>query len=297
MIDACELVLAAAANLGEGALWDTRTNSLLWVDIVERRVAQFDPATRQNRVWQLETMVGAVVPTTDDDLMVAVHEGFARLNRETGCLSELQTPANHDPATLRFNDGKCDPAGRFIAGTMSLSQQRGSAALYALHPDGRLRRLLTGVTVSNGLAWSLDGSRLYYIDTPRRTIDAFDYDLAAGTIRNRRTAIEIPSELGYPDGMTRDADGMLWVAMWDGGAVTRWNPNSGRLLQSLALPVSRVTSCAFGGPNLATLFVTSARRGLTPAELRRQPLAGGIFALHPAASGIPADEFGGQRGE
>jgi sugar lactone lactonase YvrE len=288
-----EVVLAANATLGEGALWDHERGLLLWVDILAKRVNQFDPLKRTNCTLQLETLVGAVVPTGSGDLMVAVNAGFARVDRTTGQLSKLITPPGHNAATIRFNDGKCDPAGRFWAGTMSLSDQPNQGMLYCLEPGGLLRTEVSEVSISNGLAWSLDGTCMYYIDTPTRTVAAFDFEPASGAISRRRTAIEVPAQMGNPDGMTIDAEGMLWIALWDGAAVSRWDPATGRLLEQRLLPATRITSCALGGPHLDTLFITSARTGLSASELERQPLAGAIFALKSEVPGIPAFSFHG----
>jgi sugar lactone lactonase YvrE len=288
-----ESVLDARATLGEGALWDAASQRLLWVDILGKRVGLFDPQAQENIMLQLDTFVGTVVPTAGGGLMVAVREGFARLDRATGMLSRLDRPPGHDPSVVRFNDGKCDPFGRFWAGTMAVDEGPGRGALYCLNPDGRIRRMLEPVSISNGIAWSLDRRRMYYIDTLARSVVVFDYDFDTGEISNQRLAFEVPEKLGYPDGMTIDADGMLWIALWDGWAVSRWHPGSGRLLATVSLPVSRVTSCAFGGPDLTTLYITSARVGLSSAELERQPLAGGLFSLRTETTGLRAFTYGG----
>jgi sugar lactone lactonase YvrE len=157
-----------------------------------------------------------------------------------------------------------------------------------------MRTLLRGVSLSNGLDWNAEGTRMYYVDTPTRQIAVFDYDVASGDLLNRRVAVEIPASLGYPDGLTVDAEGMLWLALWGGGALTRWDPRTGRLLARHSLPVSQVTSCAFGGANLDILYVTSARDGLTPAQLAAEPLAGAIFALDAGVLGRPGGRFGAE---
>jgi sugar lactone lactonase YvrE len=165
--------------------------------------------------------------------------------------------------------------------------------LYRLDADGSMHVMLRGVSTSNGIAWSLDRRTLYYIDTPLLRVDAFDYDDATGAIANRRTVITVPPGIGRPDGSTLDAEGMLWVARWEGWGVTRWNPRTGELLQSIRLPVARVTSCAFGGPGLDTLYVTTARNGLTPEQLAAQPFAGGLFQMKPGVCGLRAPAYAG----
>ncbi|OAM88083.1 SMP-30/gluconolactonase/LRE family protein [Termitidicoccus mucosus] len=291
-----EFALDVHAILGEGALWDARAGALLWVDILGRRVGRLNPATWANECWTLDSPVSAVVPTESGGLLVAVNGGVARLDPVSGRLTGMTCPEGHDPKTTRFNDGKCDPSGRFVAGTVSLAGQAGMGSLYVFEHSregspARPRRLLSGVSISNGLAWSLDHSRMYYIDTPTRTISVFDYDLGRGGLRNRRAAVEIPERMGLPDGMTIDAEGMLWVALWGGGAVTRWDPGTGKLLCHYALPVTHVTSCAFGGPGLRTLFVTTARADLGADELARQSLAGAIFAIKTGVAGVEAFYF------
>jgi sugar lactone lactonase YvrE len=289
-----ELVLDARAGLGEGAIWNSARQCLHWIDIKGRRVFTYDPVTGENRACDVGQMVGTVVPRARGGLMLALREGFASLDPDTGRVTLRPRPPEHDPALVRFNDGKCDPAGRFWAGSMALGPGPGPLGrLYRLDPDGSVRVMLRGVGTSNGLAWSLDRRTLYFIDTPLLRVDAFDYDEATGDITNRRPAITIPPDLGRPDGSTLDADGMLWVAMWEGGAVTRWNPRTGEWLRTIRLPVNRVTSCAFGGPELDTLYITSARNGLTDEQLAAQPLAGGLFRVNPGMRGLHARAYQG----
>jgi sugar lactone lactonase YvrE len=283
-----EVALRAGARLGEGAVWDVATQRLLWVDITEKRVGIFDPRSGRNELLQLDSQVGTVVPTQSGNLLVALQEGVALLDRRTGRVSKLRCPAGHDPRRTRFNDGKCDPRGRLWVGTMALASTPGGGALYRFESGGEPETILEGVTISNGIAWSLDQKRMYYIDTMTRGVDAFDFAIEEGTVSRRRRVIHIPPELGYPDGMTIDAEGKLWIALWDGAAVARWHPDTGRMLQKVAVPVARVTSCAFGGLDLGTLFITTAQHGLSGAELQKQPLAGSIFATAVGVRGIPS---------
>ncbi len=287
-----ELVLDAKATLGEGAIWDARAGRLYWVDIEAGRLHVFDPGDGSDRVFELGQSVSTVVPRTRGGVMLALEHGFAALDLQTGQLTPAGGPA--EPlGGLRFNDGKCDPAGRFWAGTISLDRQPGAACLYCLEPDGQVRTMLRGVTNSNGLAWGPDYRTMYYIDTPTCAVAAFDYERATGRIESPRTVIAIPPERGKPDGMTIDAEGMLWIALWGGGCVQRWDPHSGRLLATLAVPARRVSSCALGGPALDDLYVTTARIGMSPAELAAEPHAGGLFRARPGVSGVPAFEYAG----
>ena len=224
--------------------------------------------------------------------MLALHHGFAHLDLETEELTFISDPEPDKPEN-RFNDGKCDPAGRFWAGTLALDEKPRAASLYCMDTDLSVRRVLGNVGNSNGIVWSLDNTTMYYIDTPTREIAAFDYDLETGAISNRRVAVTVPQEYGYPDGMTIDEEGMVWVALWGEGCVCRWDPRTGELLHSLRLPVRQVTSCAFGGEKLDELYITSACIGPEGKALAAQPLAGGLFRVHPGVKGIEAFEFNG----
>lgn len=221
---------------------------------------------------------------------MAVRDGFMSLDLDTGKTSLVATPQGHNSEN-RFNDGKCDPAGRFWAGTMETETRKG--ALFRLDPDLSVHQMLDGVGCSNGIVWSLDRKTMYYIDTRTRRIDAFDYELGAGVISNRRPIVTVPEEHGHPDGMTMDAEGKLWVAHWDGWCVCRWDPATGELLQKIRLPVARPTSCAFGGAGLDTLYVTSATTELDSAALAKQPEAGGLFICNPGVRGLSTLSFGG----
>ena len=286
-----DLAFTSSASLAEGAFWAWREQELIWVDILGQTVNRFDPVTGRNCSYTLPSLVGTAVPRTDGALHLALREGFARFDPASGRLSNLPIPPEHDQAHFRFNDGKCDPAGRFLAGSLSLKKEHNTSALYLLERGNRTRRLIEGVSISNGLAWSTDGETMYYIDTLTRRIDAFDYDLATATPTRRRPAVEIPEALGYPDGMTIDIDGCLWVALWGGSAIIRCDPKRGSILERIPLPVSLVTSCAFGGKNFDTLFVTSARCDLDSSARAQQPLAGSILALDLKVSGIPSNYF------
>jgi sugar lactone lactonase YvrE len=194
---------------------------------------------------------------------------------------------------MRFNDGKCDPAGRFWVGTMSGSQGKAMGKLYCLDTDLSLHIMETDIRISNGLTWNPEATVMYYIDTPTRQVVAYDYDVDSGTISNKRLIIEIPRQIGFPDGMTIDQEGMLWIAMWHGWNVTRWNPHSGKMLASYETPARNTSSCCFGGSDLQDLYITTARVGNTEEELTSQPQAGGLFRLRATCPGLPTLEFCG----
>lgn len=287
-IPAVELVLDAKDILGEGAIWDSRAGLLYWLDIEGGLVHIHDPKAGSQRVIEMDENATTIVPRKSGGAMVTLERGFASMDMDTGRREFLAGPSD-EPKGHRFNDGKCDPAGRFWAGTIGSK----GGALYRLDRDLSLHRMFGDVKCSNGIAWSLDRKTMYYIDTPTGYVEAWDYDDATGVIANRRVAVKIPKENGHPDGCTLDSDGNLWVAHWEGWNVTCYDPRNGAQLKQIRLPVSLVTSVAFGGDDLGTLYITSARSGLKEDRLKKEPLAGGLFKCRPGAKGIPAPEFGG----
>lgn len=287
-----ELVWDGKAELGEGPAWDHRSGQLVWVDIQGKRVHLYDPAQGTNRTIQLDQRVGAAVPREQGGLVLALENGFHTLDLETKRLTKLIDPESDKPGN-RFNDGKCDGAGRFWAGTMDMKENSPAGALYCLEPDGTLRKAAQGITTSNGLAWSPDQRTMYYIDSPTRRVTAYEFSLETGEIRNPRTIITIPAGEGLPDGMTVDEEGMLWIAQWDGWQVSRWNPDTGAKIDSIPVPAARATSCTFGGPHYDELYITTARIGLSEQELAEQPHAGGLFRLKPGVKGKPTCFYGG----
>jgi sugar lactone lactonase YvrE len=293
MSKTAKLVLDSRAKLGEGPIWDDQQQLLYWVDILGNSLQVFDPSSGENQSYEIGQPVGTVVPTHHPaQVMLALQHGFAAYDLDKQKLALWHDPEAHLPEN-RFNDGKCDPAGRFWAGTMGRSGQEKSGSLYCLHANGTVKKRLDNIGISNGLAWSLDGSTMYIIDSNTAAVQAFDFEIESGTISNGRIIIRVPPAMGTPDGMTMDAEGMLWIALWDGGRVGRWNPATGQLLESVTCPVTRTTACAFGGPALDTLYITSASVGLSAAQLEREPLAGGLFAIKPGCQGLPAYRFGG----
>ena len=286
-----ELVLNAQAQLGEGPLWDDRRQRLLFVDIMRGHVHEFDPATESDRIHMIGQPVGAVALTTRGDWVLATNSGFSRLDPEMGDVSPVATVEADQPKN-RMNDGNVDSRGRFWAGTMGMGGLRDRGALYRLDPDGSVTRILTGVSTSNGIDWSPDDRLMYYVDTPTGRVDCFDFDVEAGTVRNRRPFVTIPPDQGAPDGLVVDADGHVWVALWKGGAVHRYAPD-GRLDQVVRFPVTLTTKPAFGGSDLGDLFVTSAWIELKDDARARQPMAGGVFRLRPGAKGQRPRRFAG----
>jgi sugar lactone lactonase YvrE len=280
-----ELLLDARAELGEGPFWDARTQTLYWLDVLNKRVyADLEVFA------QLDEFVGCAAPRRDGGLILALKSSVVEL--EPGSAKPTVLATLGEPANNRFNDGKCDPAGRFLAGSMDHNEVEASGAFYSY--DGKtVTTLLTGIRISNGLTWSPDYKTFHYIDTPTRKVTAFDYDLAKGQIANPRTAVRIPDGMGWPDGMTSDMDGNLWIAMWGGAQVTKWDPHTGELLEQIPVPALQSSSCIFGGADLNELYITSARKNLSQADLQKYPLSGGLFKVVTKVTGMPTFEFAG----
>lgn len=284
-------VLDARATLGESPVWDPTAQALYWVDIRAPAVHRYAPAGGATRTWPMPAEIGSLALRQGGGALVALRGGIACLDLETGALAPLCAPEADRPAN-RFNDGKCDRRGRFWVGSMSTVGREPAGALYRIDPGGAWHRMADGITVPNSLAWSPDDRTMYFADTPHRVIWTYRHDPATGTLGERRVFAEVPAGAGYPDGSTVDADGFLWNAHFDGWRLTRYAPD-GRVDRVVPLPVQRPTCCAFGGPGLDVLYVTSARTRLTEAELARGPLAGGLLALEPGVRGLPEPRFAG----
>jgi sugar lactone lactonase YvrE len=285
-----ELALDARADLGEGPLWDAAAQRLFWVDIMAARVNAFTPATGATQSWTTQEPVGAAALRASGGLVLALQSGFSALHLDTGALTCIAT--HGATPDIRLNDGKPDPAGRFWAGSMAFDMRPEAAALYRLDPGGQVSLQLPSVTISNGLDWSPDLSTMYYIDTPTLRVDAFDFDPATGAIANRRPFVEIEEGAGWPDGMTVDAEGNLWVALWGGSAVRCYSP-AARLEGIVRVPALQSSCCAFGGPDLGDLYITSARTGIPENVLNENPLNGGLFVASPGVRGRAPFQFAG----
>jgi sugar lactone lactonase YvrE len=286
-----DLILNAQARLGEGALWHAETQTLFWIDIENGKFHRYQPNTGQAQAIDVKQRIGTVVPTDQGGALVALQDGIHHLDLATEQLTLLAAPEKGLKGN-RFNDGKCDPAGRFWAGTMSYEGKAKAGKLYCLYPDGHIETKIDSVGISNGIAWSLDKTKLYYIDTPTGKVQEYDYDNSSGAIAYVRDAVVVPKSLGYPDGSTIDSEGKLWIALWNGGCVTRWDLQTGQLLAKIETPGAlNVTSCAFGGPDLATLYITTASDGVAAEAKANYPNSGGLFAVQPGVKGLPAFAF------
>ncbi len=278
--------------LGEGPVWDAKQQVLCWVDILNGAIHGYAPKNKIHTTIQLDQLIGAFAFCTDGNFIAALQNGFAFIDRASGETKMIEDPEAHLPGN-RFNDGKCDPAGRFWAGTMALTEEAGAGSVYTIEKNVGVTKKIDNVSISNGMAWSADHTTLYYIDSPSFKVVAYAYDKTTGHISNERTIITIKAQDGVPDGMTIDSEGMLWIAHWDGWQVTRWDPATGEKLFHFTLPVGRVTSCTFGGESLEDLYITSARVGLTDEALESQPMAGALFVISNCGfKGFPACEFG-----
>jgi sugar lactone lactonase YvrE len=284
-------ILQARAALGEGAIWDSRKNVLHWVDIDKFQIHTFDPATNQDSFIEVGTHVGTVVkraPEVGGGFIAGLASSIAHVE-DSGQVSSLVELKEHP--RNRTNDGKCDPAGRFWCGSYNFDMTPNVCNLWMLDLDQKLHHKLGGVTVSNGLVWTADATTMYYIDSVSGHLDAFDYDNATGNISNRRNAATNVWG-GYFDGMTIDDEDNVYIAIWEGGAVLKIDPRSGKLLEKIEVPgVRNVTSCAFGGPTLSDLYITSSGKDTKPAE---EPNAGAIFKIEIHSSrGVAAFEYKG----
>lgn len=280
------------AELGEGALWDERDGVLYWVDIIGNKVHRFDPRNRSNLSYDVGESVGTVVLGQNGSLLLGLRSGIAWLDPTRGRVTHLCDPEPDKPHT-RLNDGKCDPRGRFWVGSICEQEPKFDGGLYCLDADQRLSQKLSQIQCSNGLVWTRDEKTFCYIDTPTHEIWKFDYSAESGRIDNRRVLSRIPEELGSPDGMAIDCDDHLWVALYHGHRVLRVDPADGRIELEIELPVTNVTSVAFGGRELDELYITTARAGLSPESLAREPLAGSLFRVRVPYQGVAAQRYAG----
>jgi sugar lactone lactonase YvrE len=282
--------------LSEGPRWHEERQELLWVDILGRQMHRGKLAA-DGGLGRLETLsidrhIGAVAPVIGGGYVLAAGQGFLFVD-DAGSIHELAQP-EAGRADVRMNDGACDPQGRFWAGTMAYDESPGAGSLYRLELDGSCTTVLTGLTISNGIGWSPDAGMMYLNDSGTRCLDAFRFDGPSGAISERRTLVHIDEPGVAPDGLTVDELGGIWAALWGGGAVNRYGPD-GSLLASVQLPVARPTSCAFGGPDRATLFVTTARVELDELALARQPEAGRVFSINGLGiRGLPCLPYRGR---
>lgn len=288
-----KVILAFKANalLGEGAFWNYKTQELYWVDIEGRKLHRFEPSTKSNKTINLPSRIGTVVPYTASTAIVALEEGIYQVDLETHKL-KVVSDIEKEMTFNRFNDGKCDPGGNLWVGSMHLEESEPLASVYKITEDGSATKMIDSVTISNGIVWNKDASTMFYIDTPSGNIQAYDYDVGTATISNERTAVRVSPKDGFPDGMAIDEEDMLWVGLWNGNAVARYNPQTGEMISKIEVPAHNVTACAFGGALLDKLYITTATVGMTDKEKEKYPDAGSVFVVRPGVKGVKSTFFG-----
>ena len=283
-----ELFYKSNDILGEGAMWHPSLNRFFWVDIEVCMIHEIGLYSDQAVSYNMPSRVSTIVPDKSDGIVICLKDRISHYSLETDTLTDLAMLEPHLPEN-RCNDGKCDPWGRLWFGTMNLNAKRGAGALYSFGAGETLKLKLPNQGIPNGIVWSSDEKKMYYIDTLDECVKEFFYDKQTGNIIFRKIAVQIPGEIGSPDGMAIDNDGMLWIAHWGGSCLGRWNPGNGKLIDKITLPVPYITSCAFGGKDGKTLFITTARYGMPQNELEQYPLSGSIFACvsHKCSGAFP----------
>lgn len=282
-----DLALKLDMELGEGVFWDAARESVVWVDILRGEIHELSHGS--HHVHAVPTHVGMAAPRATGGWVLAVREGFAAFDPAVGRLEPL---SHIELPGTRMNDGNVDARGRLFAGSMLYSEALGGGRLYRLDADLSVNVVLDSVQVSNGIDWAPDGRTVYYVDSGTRSIAVFDFDEDSGEWSNRRIFVQLEKRDGFPDGLTVDQDGCVWLAVWDGAEVRRFTPD-GRLDKIVPVPAPRVTACGFGGPDLGTLYITTARVGLDAETLARDPLSGSLFAIRPGVGGFARNRFGG----
>ncbi len=284
-----DVAVEARAELGEGPRWDDASGTLLWVDIPGHRVHRYNPVTGRDSAELVPGVVSLALPRRRGGAVIGLPDGLHLLDGER---SPLLAPIEAEQTGTRTNDGACDAAGRLWVGTMALDEASPLGGLYRVDSDLSVTTVLTGTTISNGLGWSPSGDRFYFIDSPTRRVDVFDFDPETGALEGRRRFAAVEVEGAVPDGLAVDAEGGVWVALHGGWGLRRYSPD-GELAAVVELPVARVTSCCFGGEDLRDLYVTTRREGLSASELAAQPLAGALLRLDAGVTGLPTQAFAG----
>ena len=288
-----DVVVASGDLLGEGVIWALEPRRVWWTDILGRRLCRYDPSTGHYETFALEEQLASFAPLGGERLLAGFGSGLALMDLSDRSRRDLAPVEAHLPST-RLNDGKLDRQGRFVFGTMDENTEGAKpiGSVYSYDGSGTPRELFHGIRISNSIAFSPDGQKMFFADTPNRRIDICDYDPESGQVGPLRPFVSISESEGYPDGSAVDAEGCLWNAEWGGGRVVRYTP-TGRIDRWIALPCRNITCCAFGGRDLRTLYVTTARYGLTSEQLASEPDAGSLFAMEVGVAGLPDTRFAG----
>jgi sugar lactone lactonase YvrE len=285
-------VLKWNANVGEGPTWDEREHKLYWVDIKGKKIHCFDPNTNQNQTFNMPEVVPCLALRSQGGLVITLKKEFAFFDPKNGEIQRLAQVESHHPNN-RFNDGKCDARGRFWADTMdSVDPNRSEGALYVLDERKVLTKKQEKVCCGNGLGWSPDNRTFYFTESFRYSIFSYDFDVSTGEISNRRLFIEIKDGNVFPDGLTVDSEGFVWVGVYGSGQVRRYDPK-GNLERVVYLPVPQPTSCTFGGKDLNILYITTAQENMSPSQLSDAPLSGSLFAVETDIKGLPTNRYRG----
>ncbi len=284
-----ELVIDTKSDFGSGAFWNHQTGEMIWLDISTGIINIYNPRTGNNKEMFLGQTTGAAVAAESGAIIAALEQGIYIIDPVTGTKRLIANPDTI--SDNRFVNGSCDPAGRFWTSTVNTFAKSGTGTLYRLDADSTIHKILDNVSIANGIVWSGSNAKMFHIDLPTRKVIAYDYDNATGEISNRMVAIEIPSEMGLPYGMTIDAKNNLWIAMYGGSAVTCWNSATGELLNEIKVPAKNVTSCTFGDADLGTLYITTARLETDTEDLSKYPHSGGVFKVRPGVYGVQSTFF------
>jgi sugar lactone lactonase YvrE len=282
-------LFAAQSIIGEGPLWNEEEQALYWVDISGQKINRMWPDTGKHETFDVDDQVGVIAFREGGGVVAACVKGFAFWEVGSKKLEFFDDPEAGNPGS-RFNDGKVDRRGRFWAGTMT--PEGAVSALYRLDKDRSIHKMDTGITISNGIGWSLDNKVMYFADSMKYVIYAYDYDIETGGITNRRDYVKVAEEYGIPDGLTVDSEGYVWCAFYAGSKVTRFDPD-GNIDLEVIMPVTQPTSCIFGGKNYDQLYVTSAWNQLDDEARRQQPMAGDLFVIETGIKGLPEPKFAG----
>lgn len=278
------LLYASSCTLGEAPMWHDGRKSCFWADICEQRLFEYNWLGQTTKSWKLDFHPSLIVQDENDHLVLALNGGLARFNTGSGDLHWL-LDIEKDQIGHRCNDGACDQQGRLWVGTLDKTLKQGAGTLFCVDQNLKLQKKIEHATIPNGLVWTADNKKMYFIDSPTQTVQSFFYNGQTGNIIFDKVIIRIPEEMGTPDGMCMDAEGMLWTSHWGGFGVYRWNPSNAQLIDRIHLPVPNVSSCAFVGEGLDHLLITTARQDLSAEELAKYPESGHVFLARPRVSG------------